>query len=747
MRFAKCLPLLLCLGMATPSPAQNYVISNDISVTVDGTALKAAWAGGLNAPQFSNVDLDNDGTLDLLVFDRVGPRLLTFLNEGTAGETDFHFAPAYADMFPQGLVDWVLMRDFDADGKMDIWTAVPQVSNVKVYRNISSLTGGTLSFALHEDTIYSNYPPILPMYMGRSDIPAIDDIDGDGDLDVLTFHIGGQEIEWHRNLSVENTGGLLGMEFSVQSRCFGHFEEDAFTCTALLNRVPCGAGQRDMEAVQGTTRTGLHAGSSTLSLDLNADGLKDLLIGDVGCPTVYSLVNGGTAQIAHFSSSDPHYPASDSAVTVTIFPAPYYLDMDNDGLKDLVVAPNSTSQIEDERGVMFHKNTGQNNQPNFVFQRYGLVQEEMIDMGTGSNPTFLDYNDDGLMDILLGGNGRFDSLNGYIPRLQLFGNVGTAQAPAFELVDSDYLNLRSSPVFSGITWIKPTAGDLDHDGDDDLILGASDGTLYYFLNVGPPNAAAVYVLTQTNYAGIDVGLNSAPQLVDLDQDNDLDLLIGNHRGYVQYWDNAGSPTVPNYVLVDDTLGQVKRNDNTGLTVSNGFSQPFALDYDGDSDVDLLVGGITGDVAVYENISLQPGSTFAQSGTLFGRDFGQNASPAATVLDSSRLTYVVGEMRGGLTLMRDAGPLRSDDPQTIAKAEVWTWPQPATNLIHYRWQAGEGKRLDQVAVYNMLGHLVHSAQVRSTSGQLDLEGLPAGMYRMVFTGKGLQASRPLVIVRD
>ncbi|MFN8396413.1 MAG: FG-GAP-like repeat-containing protein [Bacteroidia bacterium] len=747
MRFAKCLPLLLGLAVATPSLAQNYVISNDISVMVNGNPLKSAWAGGLNAPQFSSVDLDNDGTLDLVIFDRVGPRLLTFINEGTAGQTDFHFAPAYADLFPQGLVDWVLMRDFDADGKMDLWTAVPQVSNVKVYRNTSAQTGGTLSFALHEDTIYTNYPPVLPLYMGKSDIPAIDDIDGDGDLDMLTFHIGGQEIEWHKNLSVENTGGLLGMEFQVQSRCFGHFEEDPFTCTALLNRVPCGTGQRYDGTIDQTTQPSLHAGSSTLSLDLNADGLRDLLVGDVGCPTIYSLVNGGTTQIAHFSSSDPHYPSPDSSVTVTIFPASYYLDMDNDGLKDLVVAPNATSQIEDERGVMFHKNTGQNNQPDFVFQRYGLMQGDMIDMGTGSNPTFLDYNDDGLMDILVGGDGRFDSLNGYIPRLQLFGNVGTAQQPVFDLVAGDYLGLGSNATFTGISWIKPTAGDLDHDGDWDLLLGASDGTLYYFQNVAAPNSAAVFVLTATNYAGIDVGLNSTPQLVDLDADNDLDLLIGNHRGYVQYWDNIGSPTVPNFALVDDTLGQVKLNDYTGLTVSNGFSQPLALDYDGDSDLDLLVGGITGDVAVFENISLVPGASFVQSGTLFGRDFGLNASPAAAVLDSSRLTYVVGDLRGGLTLMRDAGPLSSENPQPQAMAEIWMWPQPASTVVNFRWQAGEGKRLDRAEIYDMLGQLERSIEVHGSSGQLDVQGLAAGMYRVVFSGKGLQASKPLVIARD
>lgn len=102
------------------------------------------------------------------------------------------------------------MRDFDDDGYVDIFTAVPQVSNVRVYRNTSALTGGTLSFSLFKDTIISVYPPTLALYSGKSDIPGIDDIDGDGDLDILTFGVGGQKIEWHKkSLGGKHPGGLL----------------------------------------------------------------------------------------------------------------------------------------------------------------------------------------------------------------------------------------------------------------------------------------------------------------------------------------------------------------------------------------------------------------------------------------------------------------------------------------------------------------------------------------------------------
>src|SRR5687768_10645097 len=85
MNSSKCLCILVLLIGMLRTQAQFYNFSNDIPVTIGGNALQAAWTGGLNAPQLSEIDLDNDGTRDLVVFDRVGPRLLTFRNNGSAG--------------------------------------------------------------------------------------------------------------------------------------------------------------------------------------------------------------------------------------------------------------------------------------------------------------------------------------------------------------------------------------------------------------------------------------------------------------------------------------------------------------------------------------------------------------------------------------------------------------------------------------------------------------------------------------
>ena len=83
--------------------AQVKVTPLQIPVTENGNRLKLAWAGGLQAPQFSRLDLNNDGILDLVVFDRYDYQLLPVLNSSQVSDTAYTFAPQYASFFPQDL--------------------------------------------------------------------------------------------------------------------------------------------------------------------------------------------------------------------------------------------------------------------------------------------------------------------------------------------------------------------------------------------------------------------------------------------------------------------------------------------------------------------------------------------------------------------------------------------------------------------------------------------------------------------
>jgi hypothetical protein len=159
------------------------------------------FAGGMNACQFGEIDLDLDGTKDLIAFDRQGNRLMPYINSGTGGIIDYTYAPAYVSDFPD-LYHWVILSDYNMDGKNDIFTYNPQYPGIIVYKNISidGLRFERVVYPYLTSWYGSGYVNILVTY---ADYPGISDIDGDGDLDILTFWALGSFVEMHTNLSME----------------------------------------------------------------------------------------------------------------------------------------------------------------------------------------------------------------------------------------------------------------------------------------------------------------------------------------------------------------------------------------------------------------------------------------------------------------------------------------------------------------------------------------------------------------
>jgi Ca2+-binding RTX toxin-like protein len=88
--------------------------------------------------------------------------------------------------------------------------------------------------------------------------------------------------------------------------------------------------------------------------------------------------------------------------------------------------------------------------------------------------------------------------------------------------------------------------DIDGDGDPDASVGEDDGTLNYYKNTGSSTAPLYTAQTGTAnpFNGIDIGSNNAPTLADIDGDGDLDAIVGAGDGILNYYQNIGSSTVP-----------------------------------------------------------------------------------------------------------------------------------------------------------------------------------------------------------
>jgi hypothetical protein len=157
------------------------------------------------------------------------------------------------------------------------------------------------------------------------------------------------------------------------------------------------------------------------------------------------------------------------------------------------------------------------NDPAIAFSA-GAVPSSSADYVIGDNGVF-NWDSSGRLEL-------FMSTNPFVPH--------TGPANPF---DGIVLSSQSTPSFV----------DLDGDGDLDLVVGASDGTLKYYENIGSATAP-VYMAGATNpFDGIDVGTQSTPTLADLDGDGDLDLVVGASDGTLHYYENTG-PVAPLHLI-------------------------------------------------------------------------------------------------------------------------------------------------------------------------------------------------------
>lgn len=710
-------------------------------VKINGNDINYPWAGGLNFIQASTIDLNLDGINDLFLFDRSGNKIRTFINNGTLGSVDYTYAPQYESKFPV-LHDWVLLADYNCDGKTDVFSYAINngAAGIQVYKNTSSIATG-LQFTIVAHLLQSAYnppnPSLLNLFVSSTDIPAISDIDGDGDLDIITFALGGVYMEYHLNKSKELYGTCDSLQFEVKNHCWGYAAESFMTNFYTLNdtcvvNVPNPQITNNNADSRGGQR---HSGSCQLCIDLNGDGDKDFIGGDISYKNLTMLTNGGSPTAGHFTSMDPAFPLNNggTAVNLAVFPCAFYTDINTDGKNDLIVSPNAPGGSENFTSMVYFENIGTSSFPVFQFRQSDVIQNNMIDVGEGAYPALFDYDNDGLKDLFIGNAGYYGNPS-FSYQIAQFKNIGTATVPKYELVTRDYNNLSTS----GIMNMVPSFGDLDGDGDGDMIIGDYYGQLHYFENTAAAGATANFVLPSTtlknaNNRTIDVGDAAAPHIADVDGDGKNDLIIGGRNGKLAYYRRINASGFPQMDSISHFFGKVNVTAPNGIA---GYSFPFVFKQSGKTE--LLVGTESGYLHRYDDIDGNIHGTFNLVDTMFlNVREGANASPAGADVDNDgRWDLFVGNYSGGIGFYKGIPTAISEIENNITW-NIEVYPNPANSNVTIQLVNDENK-LFKLTIHNILGQLIAS-NVFSKKIIIPTENFKQGMYILKISGISSQGN--------
>ncbi|MFM7727987.1 MAG: hypothetical protein ACKO7B_14900, partial [Flavobacteriales bacterium] len=400
MRLVYCF-LLVSLSLNLIS--QSFLRNTDIEVTRDGFNLSDPWAGGLNSCQVSTFDANLDGVQDFFIFDRNGGKFSVFINESSIpGTYSYRYTQEYNDVFPVNLRNWVLLRDMNCDGREDI--CANSGSGFKIYLNTSTTE---LSF---DPTVnpnimaYYEWDGSQPLTSGvfciSPDVPAIDDYDNDGDMDMWSWNEFSSSLYFYKNMAIEN-GDCSAPDFVCRNRCYGMFGESVESFALIMgDEFECDFNVINPRGEGDDTGPLRHTGGTTSMYDLDNNGLKDLIIGDVSANTLTAIMleesasGQDSAVVVHYD-----FPATFGAgagINLITFLGSYMVDINNDGVTDMVVSPNADNESADVRSVMLYQNEGTNPSPEFHLIEDNFLQSGMIDLGVGAYPTIGDVDGDGL---------------------------------------------------------------------------------------------------------------------------------------------------------------------------------------------------------------------------------------------------------------------------------------------------------------------------------------------------------------
>jgi hypothetical protein len=556
-----------------------------------GQLIDQPFLGGFNIPRPQLIDIDGDGDEDLFVQETSGN--VMFFEHVPEEDPPFQWrSDRYQDL---EIGEWYRFVDLDRDGDHDLLAEQP-FSYVRYYRNDG--TREAPSFVQAADTIRDTEGRAI--FSDRQNIPNATDIDGDGRMDLLIGRLEGTVTRY------EETG-------------------------TDVNGVPLFELLSDrFEGIEIVAQIGSLHGANTMALgDVDNDGDEDLFWGDYFEPGILFLENTGSRTRPNLRGEPLPFPTQEPLRT-SGYNAPTLGDVDGDGDQDLLMGvlggaynPNTTTAdnfyyVEQSRPGLFEYRTSR-----FL---------STIDFGSETIPIAVDLDTDGDTDLLVGNKiEQNDTQNGKLYRLV---NEGSETAPSFRY-DGEF-------DVGGGYHLLPAFGDLDADGDLDAIVGTWSDQLRIYRNDATDGSLMLNFVDSTSIV-LSRGRNATPTLGDIDNDGDLDLFVGESSGTINFYENTGTPDRAEFTLVSDEYGDF----DIGRR-----SMPVLRDADGDGDLDMYVGSEGQGVVLFRNDGSQSSPSFVETTKLDVGEISFAAPAFADLDGDGDDDVVLGMGGGGLWLFEN-----------------------------------------------------------------------------------------------
>ncbi len=230
----------------------------------------------------------------------------------------------------------------------------------------------------------------------------------------------------------------------------------------------------------------------------------------------------------------------------------------------------------------------------------------------------------------------------------------------------------NTPISTG-GFNVPRFSEIDADGDVDMFVGVLGGgvsfvqdiaeNFYFYENIGDSLNWSFSLQTKQFIESVDIGRNTIPAFVDIDDDHDLDLFLSNEidlkspnqaNSRLKFFENRGNNQNPDFQLVN--------------THYLDFDQPFFgsnyapafADLDNDRDFDLYLGNWDGKIVYFRNDGSVTTPNFVMVTDVFGAlDVGNNSAPAFADIDADNdLDLFIGEFSGNINFYRNDGTISS-----------------------------------------------------------------------------------------